>query len=62
MTTLALTAVIVQAGAILDYHQHVFSPALQQWRKDAAMPTTELIRLMDEAGIGRAVLLSTAYM
>lgn len=46
-----------QSGPIVDHHQHLFRPT-------AAGPTvtaTDLVKLMDEAGIKRAIVLSIAY-
>ena len=58
-----LTAAASYAQAPLaDHHQHLFSPAMAQFG-NLPMPITaqDLIRLLDEAGIKRGVLLSTAY-
>ena len=48
---------------IIDYHQHLYSPVadrspLPGWK---GVTASELIPLMDEAGVSRAVVLSTAY-
>ncbi|HYE86951.1 MAG TPA: amidohydrolase family protein [Vicinamibacterales bacterium] len=45
----------------VDHHQHLFSPALA--KVVGAMPITaaDLVRHLDDAGIARAVVLSTAY-
>lgn len=57
----------VVAGA--DHHQHLFSPAIIAFiapkpGPDALreIPVTELIALLDSAGIRRAAVMSTAYM
>lgn len=62
----AAPAAIV-AGA--DHHQHLFSPGIIAFiapkpGPDALreIPVTELIALLDEAGIRRAAVMSTAYM
>lgn len=50
----------------MDYHQHLFSPELATLMTNGqAAPKVDaanLIRLLDEAGIQRAVVLSTAYI
>src|SRR6266699_2708111 len=59
-----LFAVAALAPAqIIDYHQHLYSPvagpiSVAGWN---GVTADELIRLMDEAHISRAVVLSTAY-
>ena len=60
----ALLAVVASATAqIIDYHQHLYSPvagpiSIAGWK---GVTADELIPLMDEAHISRAVVLSTAY-
>lgn len=44
-----------------DNHQHVFSPAMAEFQKIKPVTAQDIIRLLDTAGIKRAVLLSTAY-
>lgn len=45
-----------------DHHQHLFSPAIVAGAPDLKVVTApDLIRLLDDAGIARAVVLSTAY-
>ena len=46
-----------------DNHQHVFSPALVEFSKGSipVIAAAEVIKLLDEAGIERAVLLSSGY-
>jgi predicted TIM-barrel fold metal-dependent hydrolase len=69
MTKLRLLASVllaVAAGAraqIIDYHQHLYSPvagpiSVAGWK---GVTADELIPLMDQAQISRAVVLSTAY-
>ena len=69
MATIRLLAPIVFAVAalapaqIIDYHQHLYSPvagpiSISGWK---GVTAGELIPLMDEARISRAVVLSTAY-
>ena len=69
---LAAAIVIVSGAAraqptpVADHHQHVFSKEIVKLLgPDSAikpLPTTELIPLLDAAGIRKAVLLSMAYM
>ncbi len=65
-TAPAASAAIVAA---VDHHQHLFSPGIIAFiapkpGPDALreIPVTELIALLDEAGIRRAAVMSTAYM
>ena len=51
----------------VDHHQHVFSPEMAAMLSttDRPFPTTtasDVVALLDEAGIGRAVLLSVGYL
>ena len=48
---------------VADYHQHLFSPAYAALQSPGfkTISAQELIRLLDKAGIKRAVVLSTAY-
>lgn len=55
--------------AAADHHQHLFSPGIIAFiapkpGPDALreIPVTELIALLDQAGIRRAAVMSTAYM
>lgn len=57
------------AAPAADHHQHLFSPAIIALIKPAPgpdalreIPVTELISLLDSAGIRRAAVMSTAYM
>jgi predicted TIM-barrel fold metal-dependent hydrolase len=43
-----------QAAPIADYHQHLFGPS--------AITARDVVGLLDQAGIQRAIVLSTAYM
>jgi hypothetical protein len=69
MATMRLLAPVLLAVAasaptqIIDYHQHLYSPvagpiSVAGWK---GVTAAELIPLMDEAHISRAVVLSTAY-
>ena len=62
--------VIVIAGAVgafgqappaADHHQHVFSPPMAEFQKIKPITASDVIADLDAAGIGKAVLLSTAY-
>ena len=62
--------VIVIAGAVggfgqappaADHHQHVFSPTMAEFQKIKPITAADVIADLDAAGIGKAVLLSTAY-
>ena len=45
-----------------DYHQHLFSPAIVKGAPDiSVVEAADLVRLLDAAGIGRALVLSLAY-
>ena len=50
-----------QPAPTADHHQHVFSPAMAVFQKIAPITAADVIALLDEAGIQRGVLLSTAY-
>jgi predicted TIM-barrel fold metal-dependent hydrolase len=60
---------VTQSAPLADHHQHLFSPELAALMSStppvvAAKPRTaaDLIAQLDAAGIGRAVVLSTAYI
>lgn len=60
---LLLAAAALTPAQIIDYHQHLYSPvagpiSIPGWN---GVTARELIALMDEAHISRAVVLSTAY-
>jgi predicted TIM-barrel fold metal-dependent hydrolase len=44
-----------------DYHQHLFSPAIAERANIQPVSAQDLVTLLDEAGIERAVVLSLAY-
>lgn len=61
---LVLIALVPSAAAaqpVVDHHQHLFSPALAAVIKGTPITGAELVQRLDEAGIKRAVVLSTAY-
>jgi predicted TIM-barrel fold metal-dependent hydrolase len=62
---LLLPAALSAQAPIVDYHQHLFSPAaaaLVSGRRNApAITARDLIALLDSAGIQRALVLSVAY-
>src|SRR5207249_11400255 len=61
---LALWAGVVNAQVpppLVDYHQHFFSPDLAKLVGVEPIDADKLIRLLDSAGIRRALVLSTAY-
>lgn len=68
---LALAMAAVSAGSVsgqtaptADHHQHLFSPAaaLMLTGKAQGLAAKDIVSLLDQAGIHRAVLLSVAYM
>jgi predicted TIM-barrel fold metal-dependent hydrolase len=55
-------ALLLQIGPpVVDHHQHFFSPALATLVGVDTIDADKVIRLLDSAGIRRAVVLSTAY-
>jgi predicted TIM-barrel fold metal-dependent hydrolase len=58
---IALLARTAVAQPAVDHHQHLFSPALAQVIKGTPITAAELVQHLDDAGIKRAVVLSTAY-
>lgn len=53
---------VAQTGPLVDHHQHLRSAAnVKTLGGDAPVTAADLIRLLDQAGIRRAVVLSTAY-
>jgi uncharacterized protein len=51
-----------QSAPIVDSHQHLFSPAVAQLAPALkSLDASDLIALLDEAGIERALVLSVAY-
>jgi len=62
---LLLRGTLVAQAPVIDYHQHLFSPAaaaLVLGKADApGLTARDVIALLDSAGIQRALVLSTAY-
>lgn len=58
---IALLPSTAVAQPLVDHHQHLFSPALAPVIKLMPITAAELVQHLDEAGIKRAVVLSTAY-
>ena len=50
-----------QSVPMIDYHQHLRDPIYKTPGKHGTVTSNDLIALLDEAGIRRAVVLSTAY-
>jgi predicted TIM-barrel fold metal-dependent hydrolase len=44
-----------------DYHQHLFSPAIAERSSNVPVFAQDLVKLLDDAGIQRAAVLSLAY-
>ena len=61
----AFSAALCGQAPVVDYHQHLFSPAaaaLVTGKPNAhGLAASDLIALLDSAGIQRAVVLSVAY-
>ena len=58
---IALLPTAAVAQPAVDHHQHLFSPALASLINGTPISAAELVQYLDEAGIKRAVVLSTAY-
>jgi uncharacterized protein len=59
---LAFSPLQGQAQPLVDYHQHFFGPAVTELSPGIEqIAATELVVLLDSAGIRRAVVLSVAY-
>jgi predicted TIM-barrel fold metal-dependent hydrolase len=62
LTVLAWMSLPSQSQPLVDHHQHLFNPANTTLSPDAKRVTaSDLIALLDEAGIRRALVLSVAY-
>src|SRR5687767_2895587 len=63
VATLAASFVHGQTAPLGDHHQHVFSPAITRLTPSfPPITASDVVSLLDAAGIKRAVLLSVAYM
>jgi predicted TIM-barrel fold metal-dependent hydrolase len=56
-----------QVAPVADYHQHVFSPAIAKVLNTGSggpqqLTASDVVTLLDKAGISRGILLSVAYM
>lgn len=54
-------SLLAQSAPQVDYHQHLRDPAYRTPGRYGTLTSAELIGLLDQAGIERAVVLSTAY-
>jgi uncharacterized protein len=62
IAVLSLAALQGQSPALIDHHQHLFSPAITALAPGtSSVSADDLVRLLDQAGIRRAVVLSLAY-
>jgi predicted TIM-barrel fold metal-dependent hydrolase len=62
IVVLSLAALQGQSPALIDHHQHLFSPAITALAPGiSSISADDLVRLLDQAGIRRAVVLSLAY-
>src|SRR5437867_4209306 len=69
LATLAAGHVFAQAVPLADHHQHLFSPAIAALISPAPpaepvkpITASDVVALLDAAGIRRALVLSVAYM
>jgi predicted TIM-barrel fold metal-dependent hydrolase len=58
---LLLAGSVIAQIPLADHHQHIFSPSMAEFQKIRTITAAEVIKDLDEAGIKRGVLLSTAY-
>jgi uncharacterized protein len=62
VAVLSLAALQGHSPALIDHHQHLFSPAITALAPGiSSVAANDLVRLLDQAGIRRAVVLSLAY-
>jgi len=58
----SFTSLHAQSQPLVDYHQHLFSPAVAKLSPGLkSIDASDLIALLDSAGIRRALVLSVAY-
>ena len=66
MAILSAAPAAGQSAPVVDYHQHVFSPAmvalLDTTNSQQPVTARDIVALLDSAGIRRAILLSVAYI
>ena len=62
VVALALVPIPVIAQPLVDHHQHLISPTLAKAGGLPPITAADLIKHLDDAGIRRAVVLSTAYI
>jgi predicted TIM-barrel fold metal-dependent hydrolase len=58
---ICLKSLPAQSVPVADYHQHLRDPIYKTPGEHGTVTSNDLIALLDEAGIKRAVVLSTAY-
>jgi uncharacterized protein len=51
----------IKTSPAVDHHQHLFSPAIAEVQKIAPITASDVVKLLDTAGIKRGVILSYAY-
>jgi predicted TIM-barrel fold metal-dependent hydrolase len=62
VAVLSMAVLHGQSAPLIDYHQHLFSPATAALSPGVAQVSADdLVKLLDQAGIRRAVVLSVAY-
>ena len=62
VAVLAVASLRAQSAPAIDHHQHLFSPATAALAPGLeTVFADDLVKLLDQAGIQRAVILSTAY-
>jgi predicted TIM-barrel fold metal-dependent hydrolase len=62
LAVVSVTSTQPGSPPLVDYHQHLFSPAITKLSTGLdTITAADLIALLDSAGIRRAVVLSTAY-
>jgi predicted TIM-barrel fold metal-dependent hydrolase len=61
LTVFVAASAQAQIKPVADHHQHLFSPEMAVFQKIQPITAQDVVTLLDAAGIGRGVLLSTAY-
>jgi len=62
LTTLLVSLAHGQSAPLVDHHQHLFSPEIGKLVSLDPITASDVIKLLDAAGIKRAVILSVAYI